>query len=439
MMNRNDMQINNSDRNTSYYRARVGKKPKIETSVFLDKAKKRQMTNYKLAMGLLFAFMFVFAAFILLGSWLNFWVVSDNEKEIAVEFDFNMFAPVPLANSGTMFTDAEPLAMATELPPQPVDIGEIFYNYNGVYLDVQKLESLEQLQFFIDNIKAKGINAINIDIKKEDGSVPYHINGQTDSVFGEESQIKINIEDIIKTLHGNELYVSGTVACFKDSLASTSFVNYSLRESSAAKMRWEDSDGSYWLNPYSEEARAYVKNIVADSVKLGFDEIILSWFFFPNVANENLVSYDDNGMTKYDLIKEFVTEQRFVLDEIAPNVKLGLNIPVKYFLDMPNDKMGLSPADLAERCNFFVTSFAPSDIPAGAKINGAAINNPASQPYETVKSLCAHFDYIIKSIIFRPYIQAFNGYGESQISNQQQALYEYDITVWQLVNFDNIY
>jgi hypothetical protein len=106
---------------------------------------------------------------------------------------------------------------------------------------------------------------------------------------------------------------------------------------------------------------------------------------------------------------------------------------------MPNETMGLNPADLEDRWNFVTTSFAPAHVPSGAKVNGAAITNPESKPYETVKALCNHFKYIIDSANFRPSLQAFNGYGEDKIANQQQALYEFDITVWQLVNYENNY
>jgi len=428
---------NNPNRNTSYYKARVGKgkKQKKETSVFMDRAKKRQMNNYRLALFVLVSLMFAFTGIILLGAWLNSLVVPENETDITGNLYNDIFTPLITSPNAAANTNAAPV---TE-PPQPVDISTIFYNYNGVYLDVRQIEDLDRLQDFIDIIKSKGINAVNIDIKKEDGSVPYHINGQVDSVVGTANYIDIPIEDIINLLHKNELYVSGTIACFKDNLATAPFKNYSLKDSTVAKMVWQDPDGNCWLNAYSEGAREYIKSIVADSAKLGFDEIILSWFFFPSVANEKSVSYEDNGMTKYAAVKDFVTEQSFALNEIAPRVKLGLNIPIKYFLNMPNETMGLNPADLSDRCNFFATSFAPADIPSGTKVNGAAVLNPENKPYETVKALCGHFKYLTDSVNFRPYLQAFNGYNEDKIVNQRQALYEYDINVWQLVNYENIY
>ena len=431
--------VNNINRNTSYYKSQVGKKSKKETSEFMDRAKKRQITNYRLAMLVLFVLMLVFAGLIFLGTWLNSLVVDtgDIDLEASTEDLFPVLKKPDDHNN--IIGEENPFDLPE--PAQSVDISSIFSTYNGVYLDVQKIESLDSLQYFIDNIKSKGINAVNIDIKKEDGTVPYHVNGQTDSVVGGIGQVTVPIEDIINLLHENELYVSGTIACFKDSLASTTFVNYALRESAAGSMRWEDSGGSFWLNAYSDGARDYIKGIVEDSAKLGFDEIILSWFFFPYVANEKSVIYEDetSGKTKYAVIKDFIADQRHALDNIAPKVKLGLQIPLTYFLGIPNEPMGLNPVDLMDWCNFFATSFAPAHVPQGARINNEIISNPESKPLETVKSLCAHFKFISDSFNFRPYLQAFNGYGEQQVSNQKQALSECDIAVWQLVNYDNNY
>lgn len=435
---------NEENRNTSYYKSRVGKKLKAESSIFLDNAKKRQLTSYKLAMLVLLLLLIAFTGLILLGAWLNSLVGLDSEtmNNNTDNGDADNVNPFTTQAAPDVITNAAADSYSiTEESPPAFDISEIFYNYNGVYLDIAKLESLESLQNFIDNIKSKGINAVNIDIKKEDGTVLYPINGQTAAVSGEANYISIPIKAIINMLHENELYVSGTIACFKDSLASTTYVNYSLKSSSAAEMRWEDADGSYWLNAYSEGARDYITGIVAESVKLGFDEIILSWFFFPNVANEKSVSYEDGGVSKYSVIKDFVTAQRYALDDIAPKVKLGLSIPLTYFLNMPNETMGLNPGDLADRCNFFATSFAPANVPSGIKVNGEIISNPESDPHGTVKSLCAHFKYLTDSNItnFRPYIQAFNQYGDDQIQKQKQALYDSSITMWQLTNYDNDY
>ena len=436
----NNQNNNNKTRNTSYYKSRVNHSPKQkkEKSVYLDKAKKRQWNNYKLTVFVMFILMVVFSLLIGLGMFLNSLVGPVDDTEDTEDTPLNLFTTNSNSqgsqnnqdNTGSVFTPGQ----TDPEHPQPVEISEIFYNYNGVYLDVEKLESLESLQSFIDNIKSKNINAVNIDIKKEDGTVPYYINSDTDSVMNGMGQIDIPVEDIIKTLHDNDLYVSGTIACFKDSLASNYWVMRALR-SSATSIVWEDSAGNYWLNAYSSGARNYISGIIESSVKLGFDEIILSWFFFPNVSNESSIIYEiegeeNNDMTKYEIVKNFVADQMYLLDNIAPKVKLGLEIPVRNFLNLPNETMGLNTFDL-DLCNFYATSFDPADILAGSTVNGQTIANPENNPYETVKALCAHFEYISKNKQFRPYMPAYN--------SQKQALFEYDMNAWQLVNYDDNY
>jgi len=432
-------QKNDRERNTSYYKSRVKipAKRKKDSSAYVEKAKKRQWNSYIRALAVLFVLMAVFTGLIFLGMFLNDLVGVGDETGVTdpdLQELFPSALPAPPGNGSAA------LPTGGDGHIGPADIPEIFFGYNGVYLDVTKIGSLESLQFFVENIKSKGINAVNIDIKKEDGSVPYHINGQTESVMLGESQIEIPIGEIIGLLHENGLYVSGTISCFRDSLAASTFVTYALK-SSSDQMKWEDSGGSLWLSAYSEGARSYIKSIVEDSARLGFDEIILNWFFFPHVADEKSVMYGNEGdaRDRYAVVKDFVTEQRLAIDQIAPKIKLGLFIPLRHFLLAPNAMTGINPADLAEWCNFLATSFAPADVPSNISINGKTLQNAEASPFETVKALCAHFKYISDSVNFRPYLQAFGGYGEQQVTNQKQALFDFDINVWQLMNFDNYY
>ncbi|MCL2097105.1 MAG: putative glycoside hydrolase [Oscillospiraceae bacterium] len=440
-------------RNTSYYKSKVGKKQKKESSPFLEIAKKRQWNNYRRAMLALILLMTAFAGLIFLGVFLRSLVDgqtdgggdSGNFNGDGNNTEIDAFIPAESSSEpGINFERPDDINNNTAQPPEVFNISESFFNYNGVYLDIELLESLEDLRDFIDNIKSKGVNAVNIDVKKDDGSLPFLVNGQTDAVMGtagENNYIDLQIRDIIDLLHANEIYVSGTIACFKDNFASSVFVNYALRSSAAAATRWHDSDGNYWLNAYSEGARDYISGIVEDSAKLGFDEIILSWFFFPNISNPASVIYDPDGsgMTRYEVIKDFVSSQRQTLDNIAPQAKLGLKIPTLNFLNMPSEVMGLDPGALADWCNFFSASFAPANIPSGTHINGNAVSNPESDPHGTVRALCGHFKYLSDRIYFRPELQAWGSYGDEQILRQQQALYENGINMWQLINYGNNY
>jgi hypothetical protein len=220
------------------------------------------------------------------------------------------------------------------------------------------------------------------------------------------------------------------------------FVQFSLRNADTAALRWQDSTGSYWLNLFSEGARDYISGIARDSAQLGFNEIILSWFFFPRVENPDSVSFGVEDMTvpgKDQVVRDFLTAVRFALDDVDPRIKLGLEIPLEYFLSAPHEEMGLNPGDLIHRCNFFATSFAPAHVSANMRINGEHILNPEADPNGTVQALSGHFKYLSEIAYFRPYLQAFGGFSDNQVLMQRQALADSGITMWQLVNFDNIY
>lgn len=424
---------NNKPRNTSYFKSHVGKKPKKESSAFLDIAKKRQINNYRLAIFVLFILMLVFGGIIWAGSCMGSMAGSGDSDSLTGKDD-NLFASH--TQSPPQSTDGDP--GITDDPTVPSQNSE----YNGVYLNIEKIESLSSLQSFIDNIKAHGINAVNIDIKKEDGSFPFYINDETDAAMkaaGRLDYIVIPIDQIIELLRENGLYVSGTIACFKDNYRSGQLIDEAIKDSSVAASHWKDADGNNWLNPYSNSARNYISGILAESVKLGFDEIILSWFFFPTAVSS--VSYGDDDGARNVIIGDFIETQRQSLDDIAPHVKLGLNIPLNYFLGASKETTGLDPNYLIEKkmCNFLATSFSPHHVTSSMTIDGKKISDPESEPYETVSALCSHFKYIYEKINFRPYLQVLSGFGNESFIAQRQALDDSGIKTFQLVNDDNNY
>jgi len=382
------------------------------------------MSSYIRAVAVVTVFMLVITGFITLGVFL---------KNLTAEEAEPAFSRMPENQ------EARYIIPAAGGDEEPCDISDIFEKFQGVYLDVEKLEDLQDLQNFIDRIKLRDINAVVIDIKKDDGIIPFRINGQFSAVVGEHNEIELKIQDILAVLQANDLYVSGRITCFRDDLTSIYFPAYALTENNT-RIRFSDSGGSAWLNIYSEGARNYILDLVTESAHLGFNEIILDYFYLPNVSDLNRLAYNDEGIGRNDAVKSFVMEVRGLLRELSPDIKLGLNFPVHNFLNMPNSAMGLNPDELVNLCDFFTTSFAPSDLPQGA----LSISNPESSPYETVKALADRFGVIAGRTMLRPYLQAFDSaggviYGNDQILAQRQALREAGILNWTLVNHDNSY
>ncbi|MCL2099891.1 MAG: putative glycoside hydrolase [Oscillospiraceae bacterium] len=416
--------VKNNERNTSYYKSKI-EKSKRKKNDFFEKSRKRQMSSYIRAVAVVFVLVFLIIGFITLGVFLKNLTAEEYETVV-----------LPASENREM---AYVIPTGEDEPEESGGIGETFGRFQGVYLDVCKLDGLDDLQDFIDRIKSKDINAVVLDIKKDTGAVPFRIHGQFSAITGEENEIDLKLRDVMDMLHANDLYVSGRIVCFKDDLAGTSLVSYALTERDTG-LRFIDIYGSAWLNIYSYGARDYIKDLVMESVQFGFNEIILDYFYLPSISNLSRLAYDDEGITRNDAVRSFILEVREVLRETAPGTKLGLNFPINNLFNMPNDSMGLYPDELIGVCDFFTTSFAPSELPQDA----LGISNPETAPYETVKALTANFIGLSDRIMLRPYIQAFDSeggvvYGSDQILHQRQALRESDIFVWTLLNYDNDY
>ena len=417
--------IKNNDRNTSYYKSQIEKAKKPKKENFFDYSRRRQMNSYIRAVAVVSAFMLVTTGFIMLGIFLRSLTAEEYEQSFAV-------AAEQQHEGAALY-----IIPGEEPPAEPCGVAEIFYNFRGAYLDVRQLECLDGLQAFIDMIQARDINAVVIDIKKPDGVIPFRVNGHFTAIVGEHNKIDLRIQDILEMLRAHGIYVSGRIACFRDGLASAGYLMHGALIESATGMRFADAGGSYWLNIYSRYARNHVLHLIQESVLLGFDEIVLSYFYLPGAPG---LAYDDGGVSRSSAVSGFVAEARELVRGLSPHGRLGLSFPVNNLMNMPNEAMGLEPGELAGVSDFFVTNFAPSHLPPGT----LGISDPESEPYTTVRALAERLGDISGQTMLRPYIQAFDGaggvaYGDVQISAQRQALWESGITVWTLVNYDNEY
>lgn len=429
-------------KNNIYYKSKVKKQKPAEKSGFdfSSRSKARQANSYIRAVTLVIVMLAILSAIIFLGMFLSKMI-----SEYKSEHDGGQDDPDIIRSSGEDANeDSSNMYTPKNGDEEVVDIPQIYNNYNGVYLDISLLADKESLLEFIEAAKQKGANAVMIDIKREDSIIPYDSSVSTAMVVGSAvPNENITIQDIIMLLHENGMYISGKLTCFKDDLASTTFPTYSLGDKSTER-KWIDSDGVRWLNAYSEEARDYIKKLAVEAVNLGMDEVILDYFFFPNTYTPENIEYNDNGVTKTAIIHDFVDSVKRAMENVSLKSKLGLHIPIRYYLQSPHEVTGINPTDLMSGsiCDFFTTSFAPAEIPTTLNVNGKPVANPEASMYNTVNELCNHFkDYMIFPL--RPMLQAYDTANatmdQSKIDSQINALDANDIKVWTLIGKDNNY
>ncbi|GHV15367.1 hypothetical protein FACS1894219_12220 [Clostridia bacterium] len=415
---------NATQRNTSFYRSRVGKKSKNEkNSLFTDKVKKRERQSLLRALVILFSVVIVVGGFIALGVWLQGLVDEEDIK--------NADTTSPTV-SGTN-SDEEFFATYTTEPAAdpPFDITGIYDNYNGIYLDVSTIPNIESLDAFIESSKAAGINAVSIDIKKPDGGLPFYLNGDTYTTAGEYGRVPlgdmISLPDLISKFHAADMYVSGRISALRDTLAAQSLPKWTFTNPST-NMAWSDKNGDMWLNPYIDGARLHVVTYVVSAVSAGLDEVVLSDFTFPEYTGE-APAYADGGVSRYIAVREFLAEIRRALDDSYPKAKLGIFIPLADLENIPNEQTGLSPIELKEVTSFISTDFSPTKIASGSKIGDVTITNPAANPRETIQALAVKYKYLIDITRFRPIIARYDDV--EMIAAEKQALRDSGVSVWE--------
>lgn len=89
------------------------------------------------------------------------------------------------------------------------------------------------------------------------------------------------VDSLIRELTTSGLYTIARFPAFRDYFYSVDHVNQGLSSNKGAYLYLDDSR-CYWLDPSNSGALGFVMEIVAELRDLGFNEVVLSDFCFPN-------------------------------------------------------------------------------------------------------------------------------------------------------------
>ena len=177
------------------------------------------------------------------------------------------------------------------VPPAPGPNVDIYYNegtdaIGPVDTELKQLMgvsvSAEQLVADIPGItqqiqKLPTGTAVMLDMKNIRGEFYYN------SSIGRVSA-KINtaeLEAMISTLRSKGYYLIAHIPAFRDYWYGLSHVSHGLYNLNRYSL-WMDSDRCYWLNPASDGALNYLREILFELRTLGFQEVVFYDFRFPD-------------------------------------------------------------------------------------------------------------------------------------------------------------
>ncbi len=190
----------------------------------------------------------------------------------------------------------------------------------GVYVQPGTFSSPEAAKEFATNAISKGINSVVIDMKNSDGTIAY---GTSVAAAQEAEAAKgatENLSEILAALKDGGLNVIGVVNCFNDPLMA--------RENTAMAVHYNNTDvlwldnsldkgGKPWLNPYSQDARNYLTDIIKEVAAMPVDKIILSGVQFPSGYSLDLATYEgeETGESRNQTLISFIEQAESAVGE----------------------------------------------------------------------------------------------------------------------------
>ena len=323
-----------------------------------------------------------------------------------------------------------------------VEFEDLDYSHpevHGIYV-TGPTAGTEKMDELINLINSTDLNAVVIDIKEDSGNISFYLNNSdTDKTEACIPYIK-DIKGLLQTLHDNDIYVIGRIACFKDPV---------LAEASGEPV--VDSMGNAWVNPCKQEVWDYVTSIAVDCALLGFDEIQLDYVRFPVGQNSEDAVYgvasDDESRQEY--INSFLSQITSAVHEkaftpVSANVFgtiITSNVDAKH--------IGQSYTDFASTVDCISPMIYPSHYAAG----DFGLDVPDANPYDTIYGALSGSADALASIpdedksTVRPWLQAFTAenveghieYDKAAIDSEIQAVYDAGYDEWILWNSKSDY
>lgn len=178
----------------------------------------------------------------------------------------------------------QPMQDRTNLPKV-----EIYYN-EGENAIVAETDMVKLSGYYISAADLeKDITAIRPQLETLDPGTPVmidvkNIKGELfyDSMASEYRSSTISTSamgELLTYLNSNNFYTIARMPALRDFNFGLNNVAYGLPTSGG--YLWVDSSYCYWLNPASQGTRSYLISIISELKNMGFDEVVLSDFVFP--------------------------------------------------------------------------------------------------------------------------------------------------------------
>jgi hypothetical protein len=341
------------------------------------------------------------------------------------------------ASEKTTKNDPTPVAASAQpsitLPTVPKPAAPVHASVpaevRGIYITSQTAGDRERLAAIVDLVKGRGINALVVDLKNEDGSLAFSPKAD---VLKAEAQKSVPLGDLsafASKVHGDGFYVIGRIAVFEDPNYAINHPEFALKLASGKL--WTDTNGLAWLDPASTDVWKYNATVAEEAYLAGFDEIQFDYIRFATDGATSAIIfpiYDKKKETYRQVISRFFS----YLDSELGGKGIPISADVFGFVTWHQSDLGIGQwYDDAIRTMDYVSPMVyPSHYPTGV----LKYKNPADHPFEIISDSLKKGGEVIlaaaaespspKLATQRPWLQAFNMgaiYTPEMIMNEVKA------------------
>ncbi len=189
------------------------------------------------------------------------------------------------------------------------------------------------------NLATQGANAMVLDMKSDDGTLGFYTENPLIAAFPAVLDQTAEDTAALATLLEGDIYAVARISAFKDNIVGND-VDYAILSNSG--YRWTDADKVHWACPTRQAMQDYLIQCIVETAELGFDEILLDNFGYPDRGELGWIrSWDYYDQSQLDVVMTALLADIAEVLEQYPDLTLSVRVPVEV-LDGTDTRIGLT-------------------------------------------------------------------------------------------------
>lgn len=330
----------------------------------------------------------------------------------------------------------EPISISSVSRPKPVKV-------KGIYVSAYVAGTEGRMDEILEQMEDTELNAVVIDLKDDEGRITCEMDSPLVNEIGSSRILIGDMPGLLQKLRDRGIYPIARVVAFRDPYLAEQKPEWSLHLADGSLYR--DGNGLAWVNPYRQEVWDYLVEVGKKAYEMGFAEVQFDYvrFSVDGTIEDVIFNPEDvRGRSKTDVIGEFID---FAYRELT---RKGLYVSADVFGTIIRSggdaqAVGQNYREMAESLDYICPMIYPSHYGEGS----FGIEHPDVQPYDTIYQALMGSREALKKTgtaagrgTVRPWLQDFTAsylehhidYGDQQVRDQIQAVYDAGYEEWLL-------